>query len=151
MIEPAHDAIHQSTSSLPKLTSETSAEEMERMMESARRASSFLKAISHEGRLMILCHLASGERSVTELESLLSARQAAVSQQLARLRFEGLVKPRREGKTIYYSLADDRSTRIIEVVYDLFCAAADHDHESSRKGQVGMHPSTAVSLDSSAR
>ncbi|MEO9827623.1 MAG: metalloregulator ArsR/SmtB family transcription factor [Paracoccaceae bacterium] len=96
-------------------------EDMERMMENAQRASNFLKAISHEGRLMILCHLASGEKSVTELEELLSARQAAVSQQLTRLRLEGLVTPRRDGKTIFYSLTDDRPKQIIEVVYDLFC------------------------------
>ncbi|WP_299079526.1 metalloregulator ArsR/SmtB family transcription factor [uncultured Ruegeria sp.] len=94
---------------------------MQRMMENAQRASNFLKAISHEGRLMIMCHLASGEKSVTELEELLSARQAAVSQQLSRLRYEGLVVPRREGKAIYYSLADDRPRQIMEVVYDLFC------------------------------
>ncbi|WP_149775412.1 ArsR/SmtB family transcription factor [Ruegeria intermedia] len=96
---------------------------MKRMEENAHRASNFMKAISHEGRLMILCHLASGEKSVTELEDLLSARQAAVSQQLARLRFEGLVTPRRDGKTIYYSLTDDRPRQIMEVVYDLFCRA----------------------------
>ena len=87
----------------------------------ATEAAAYLKSLSHEGRLMILCHLASGEKSVTELEDLLSARQAAVSQQLSRLRLEGLVVPRREGKAIYYSLADDRSKQIMEVVYDLFC------------------------------
>ncbi|MEM1428810.1 MAG: metalloregulator ArsR/SmtB family transcription factor [Pseudomonadota bacterium] len=97
------------------------AEDMDKMMRNAQRASNFLKAISHEGRLMILCHLASGEKSVTELEELLSARQAAVSQQLTRLRLEGLVTPRRDGKAIYYSLTDDRPTKIMEVVYDLFC------------------------------
>jgi DNA-binding transcriptional ArsR family regulator len=97
------------------------AEDMDRMMDNAQRASNFLKAISHEGRLMILCHLASGEKSVTELEDLLSARQAAVSQQLSRLRLEGLVTPRRDGKAIYYSLTDDRPKQIMEVVYDLFC------------------------------
>lgn len=91
------------------------------MMDNAQRASNFLKAISHEGRLMILCHLASGEKSVTELEDLLSARQAAVSQQLSRLRLEGLVTPRRDGKAIYYRLTDDRPKQIMEVVYDLFC------------------------------
>ena len=91
------------------------------MAANAMLASNFLKAISHEGRLMILCHLASGEKSVTELEDLLSARQAAVSQQLSRLRLEGLVTPRRDGETIYYSLADHRPTKIMEVVYDLFC------------------------------
>jgi DNA-binding transcriptional ArsR family regulator len=52
---------------------------------------------------------------------LLSARQAAVSQQLSRLRLEGLVTPRRDGKAIYYSLTDDRPKKIMEVVYDLFC------------------------------
>lgn len=87
----------------------------------ACEAAEFLKAISHEGRLMILCHLATGEKSVSELEALLSARQAAVSQQLARLRQEGLVSPRRDGKAIYYRLADDRAKRILAVVYDLFC------------------------------
>ena len=107
--------------SLPRITRDTCPEDLDKMMENAQSASNFLKAISHEGRLMILCHLASGEKSVTELEELLSARQAAVSQQLSRLRLEGLVIPRRDGKTIYYSLADDRPTRIIDVVYDLFC------------------------------
>ncbi|QFT94410.1 Biofilm growth-associated repressor [Roseovarius sp. THAF9] len=106
---------------LPVLDANMRAEDMEKMMKNAQRASNFLKAISHEGRLMILCHLASGEKSVTELEDLLSARQAAVSQQLTRLRLEGLVTPRREGKAIYYSLTDDRPRQIMEVVYDLFC------------------------------
>lgn len=91
------------------------------MVQNARQASGFLKAISHEGRLRILCHLATGEKSVKELERLLSARQAAVSQQLSRLRSAGLVAPRREGKVVYYSLSDDRSRQIIELVYDLFC------------------------------
>jgi len=91
------------------------------MVGNATLAANFLKAISHEGRLMILCHLVTGEKSVTELEDLLSARQAAVSQQLSRLRLEGLVIPRRDGKVIYYRLADDRSRRILEVVYELFC------------------------------
>ncbi len=94
---------------------------MVRMMESACEASDFLKALSHEGRLMILCHLATGEKSVTDLEELLSARQAAVSQQLARLRIEGLIAPRRDGKAIYYRLTDERAIKIIDVVYDLFC------------------------------
>jgi DNA-binding transcriptional ArsR family regulator len=87
-------------------------------------AAEFLKAISHEGRLMILCHLTTGEKSVSELEELLSARQAAVSQQLSRLRLEGLVSPRREGKAIYYSLTDERAMRILTVVYDMFCRKA---------------------------
>ncbi len=106
---------------LPVFSSDIADDELDRMVDNATTASNFLKAISHEGRLMILCHLVSGEKSVTELEELLSARQAAVSQQLSRLRLEGLVVPRRDGKAIYYRLADDRPRRILEVVYDLFC------------------------------
>jgi len=97
-------------------------EELDGMKTSASDASAFLKTISHEGRLMILCNLVAGEKSVTELENLLQIRQSAVSQQLARLRLEGLVEPRRDGKTIYYSLADDRPRRVLEVLYELFCS-----------------------------
>lgn len=100
-------------------------DELDKMVSNATSAANFLKAIGHEGRLMILCHLTTGEKSVTELEQLISARQAAVSQQLSRLRLEGLVTPRREGKTIYYSLTDDRPRQIMEVVYDLFCKSDD--------------------------
>ena len=106
---------------LPVITKDTTPSEFDVVVEKAKSASNFLKAISHEGRLMILCHLVSGEKSVTELEELISARQAAVSQQLSRLRLEGLVVPRRDGKTIYYRLADDKPKRILEVIYDLFC------------------------------
>jgi DNA-binding transcriptional ArsR family regulator len=108
--------------SLPVFSENLCDEDLDKMMQNAQRASNFLKAISHEGRLMILCHLVTGEKSVTELEELLSARQAAVSQQLSRLRLEGLVTPRRDGKVIYYRLTDDRPKQIMEVVYDLFCA-----------------------------
>ena len=115
------DTTEQASSKLPVFTEDMCAEDMDRMMENAQTASNFLKAISHEGRLMILCHLTTGEKSVTELEDLLTARQAAVSQQLTRLRLEGLVTPRREGKAIFYRLTDDRPKQIMEVVYDLFC------------------------------
>ncbi len=106
---------------LPMFDDTISDEEMDLIVDNATTASNFLKAVSHEGRLMILCHLVTGEKSVTELEELLSARQAAVSQQLSRLRLEGLVVPRREGKAIYYRLADERPRRILELVYELFC------------------------------
>ena len=109
---------------LPIISEDISQKEIDGMLENAVTASNFLKAISHEGRLMILCHLASGEKSVTDLERLLSSRQAAVSQQLARLRLERLVEVRREGKIIYYALADKRATRILDVVYDIFCKSS---------------------------
>ena len=110
---------------LPQFSTDMAQDELDKMVDNATKASNFLKAISHEGRLMILCHLVTGEKSVTELEELLSARQAAVSQQLSRLRLEGLVIPRREGKAIYYRLADERPRRILEVVYELFCESVD--------------------------
>jgi ArsR family transcriptional regulator len=94
----------------------------EDLMRQAENASNFLKALSHEGRLMILCHLTSGEKSVTELETLLGSRQAAVSQQLSRLRLEGLVSCRRDGKTIYYALSDARATRMMALIHEMFCA-----------------------------
>ena len=97
------------------------AESLDLMIENALPAADFLKALAHEGRLLILFHLASGEKSVIDLEELLHYRQAAVSQQLARLRLEGLVRYRRQGKAIYYSLNDDRSRKALELVYDLFC------------------------------
>jgi ArsR family transcriptional regulator len=87
----------------------------------ARAASAFLRALAHESRLMILCDLLHGEKSVGELEALLERRQSSVSQQLARLRLEGLVTARRDGKTIYYSLASDKARSVIAALYDSFC------------------------------
>jgi DNA-binding transcriptional ArsR family regulator len=86
----------------------------------AKNASDFLKALAHPGRLLILCILCQGERSVTELEQLLALRQPTVSQQLARLRADGLVKARRQGKTIYYSLGSNDVRIIVEAVSHVF-------------------------------
>ena len=96
--------------------------DVEAMASSADDATNFLKALAHEGRLMILCRLAEGECSVTELEELLSARQAAVSQQLSRLRLGGIAGTRRDGKSVYYFLANENVKRIIPILYDMFCA-----------------------------
>lgn len=104
-------------------------EKIDEMVGNARRAAAFLKALAHEGRLMLLCHLASGEKSVTELETLLAARQSAVSQQLARLRLEGLVESRRDGKAIFYRLSDDRARKMIESLYAMFCAPETAEEE----------------------
>lgn len=86
----------------------------------AGAASLFLKAVSHPGRLLILDFLREGEKSVSDLETRLGSRQAAVSQQLARLRAFGLVSARRTGKTILYSISDPAVGRMIGVVCDLF-------------------------------
>ena len=95
--------------------------ELDELMRKARKASNFLKAMSHENRLLLLCLLSEQERSVSELETILSLRQPTVSQQLARLRLDGLVSTRRAGKTIFYRLADDDVRQIIAVVYEIFC------------------------------
>jgi DNA-binding transcriptional ArsR family regulator len=97
-------------------------EELEDFRERARDASNLLKALAHEPRLMLLCLLTKGEQSVTELETMLAMRQPAVSQQLARLRMDGIVAPRRQGKAIYYSLVNEDVRRIMTVLQDIFCA-----------------------------
>jgi DNA-binding transcriptional ArsR family regulator len=91
------------------------------MLANAHQASEFLKALSHEVRLLILCFLIAGEKSVSEIEKMLKLRQPAVSQQLARLRAEGLVDARRNGKNIYYSLARAEVRDVIGALHDAFC------------------------------
>ena len=106
---------------LPRVQDLEGSDDLEKIIDQARTASDFLKAIAHESRLLILCILSEGEKSVTELETLLSLRQPTVSQQLARLRMDKLVTTRRDGKVVYYRLANDDVRRIIEQVYDVFC------------------------------
>jgi len=118
---PQDDRLATPSSILPDPGKPMDDQTWNRVKDNAQEATDFLKALSHEGRLMILCSLAHGEKTVTELEQMLSQRQAAVSQQLARLRQEKLISARRDGKQIYYSLTDDRARRIIENVYELFC------------------------------
>jgi len=95
--------------------------DLDTLVANAREASKFLKALSHEARLMILCLLAGGEKPVTEIEETLSLRQPAVSQQLARLRADNLVETRRDGKNIYYSLARTEVRDVIEALHRAFC------------------------------
>jgi DNA-binding transcriptional ArsR family regulator len=97
--------------------------ELHSLMQKARKASDFLKALGNENRLVILCLLSERERTVTELEGLLALSQATVSQQLARLRHEGLVDTRRDGRAIFYSIADETTKQFIQAIYDKFCRA----------------------------
>ena len=92
------------------------------MAADAERACDFLKALTNPSRLMILCQLAEGEKSVGQLEELLRLRQPTLSQQLARLREDRLVETRRDGKTVHYRLASPEARRLIELLYELFCA-----------------------------
>lgn len=89
----------------------------------AADAAGLMKALGNESRLMILCVLAEGERSVSELNTIVPLSQSALSQQLARLRQQGLVKTRRESQTIHYSLADGPADRVINLLHDIYCGS----------------------------
>ena len=107
---------------LPQINGDESPVEFELLLAQVRTASDLLKALSHETRLLILCLLAEGEKSVSELEQIMHLPQAAVSQQLARLRFDRLVTTRRDGHCIYYSIASREVSSAIATLQDLFCA-----------------------------
>ncbi len=102
-------------------TDNSASENMGEMSEHARAARDLLKALGHETRLMILCLLVDGEKSVGELEVLMDLRQPSVSQQLARLRADGLVDTRRDGRTIYYSMGSSEAAQVVRLLYDLYC------------------------------
>jgi DNA-binding transcriptional ArsR family regulator len=91
----------------------------------AAEAAGLMKALGNESRLMILCLLTEGERSVSDLNDIIPLSQSALSQQLARLRQQGLVKTRRESQTIYYALAKGPADRVIHVLHDIYCGAAE--------------------------
>lgn len=97
----------------------------EKMAEAARNAAGLMKLLANENRLMILCQLADGEKSVGELAALIGLGQSPLSQHLARLRQDGLVTTRRDGQSIYYSLASDEAGRIIRTLYEMYCAPAE--------------------------
>lgn len=92
------------------------------MIDKAKIASNYLKAISNETRLVILCYLVFGSKTVTELEELVGVRQANVSQHLARLKEDHLVQSRRIGKTVEYSVSDPDAMKILTILYAKFCA-----------------------------
>ena len=98
------------------------AKNLPKMDEAAAAAAALLKALANEDRLLILCNLAAGEKNVTELQEILGLRQPSLSQQLSRLRYEGLVAFRRDGKRIPYRLASEAAATVLEVLYELYCA-----------------------------
>ncbi|RLA28084.1 MAG: ArsR family transcriptional regulator [Gammaproteobacteria bacterium] len=95
---------------------------MGQMNEAADRASALMRTLGHKGRLLILCQLAGGEKSVGELSDSLDIPQSPLSQHLSRMRKEGLVETRRQAQSIYYSLKADEAGKIIECLYGLYCA-----------------------------
>jgi DNA-binding transcriptional ArsR family regulator len=78
--------------------------------------------LANPNRLLLLCHISQGERSVTEIQRDLGLKQPALSQQLAELRQSGLVESRRESRSIYYSIKDDRTRNVIGMLHAIFCA-----------------------------
>jgi ArsR family transcriptional regulator len=92
-----------------------------RMAVAAGKASELMKTLGHKDRLMVLCHLISGEKSVGELAGLLAIPQSPLSQHLARMRKEKLVVTRREAQTIYYSIASEEAARVVGLMHELYC------------------------------
>ncbi len=96
----------------------------DQMQGHAADAADLMKALGNESRLMILCMLADQERSVGDLNEAIPLSQSALSQQLARLRGQGIVRTRRESQTIYYSLAEGPADRVINLLHDIYCGTA---------------------------
>lgn len=94
------------------------------MSAAADQASELLKSLANRHRLLILCRLADGEHSVGDLAAFLDARDSTVSQHLALLRKDGLVAARRDGQTIWYSIASAPARQVIEALYQIYCAPA---------------------------
>ena len=94
---------------------------LEQIQANAKRASTLLKAMSNQHRLLILCQLVPGEKCVGDLEDIVGLSQSALSQHLARLRRDELVSTRREAQTIFYSLAGEETSAVIETIYGLYC------------------------------
>lgn len=95
--------------------------DLERLKAAAPEATELLRQLANANRLLILCHIAQEERSVGQLEQELGLRQPGLSQQLAELRQSGLVKTRRESRSIYYSLADKRAEGVMAMLFEVFC------------------------------
>lgn len=105
---------------MPTTVPGTAGQELQKLAEKAQDASNLLKAMAHQTRLLILCILAEQEKTVSEIESLLGVQQAMVSQQLARLRMEGLVNTRRDGRLVYYSLGNENVASFLDSLFGMF-------------------------------
>lgn len=97
--------------------------EMQELHDMAAHAVELLKAMANEWRLMILCQLAEGEKTVSELQSILGLSQSALSQHLAILRRERIVQSRKHAQSVSYSLSGEDATKVMETLHDVFCAA----------------------------
>ncbi|HQT79019.1 MAG TPA: metalloregulator ArsR/SmtB family transcription factor [Rhodopila sp.] len=93
----------------------------DRMQEAADQAAELLKSLGNRHRLLVLCQLTDGERSVGDLAAFLGLRDSTVSQHLSLLRRDGLVTTRRDGQTILYSIASTPARRVLETLFEIFC------------------------------
>jgi ArsR family transcriptional regulator, virulence genes transcriptional regulator len=113
-----------------------------RLQERAKAASQLLKAMSNEHRLLIMCQLLEGERSVGELVRSVGLSQSALSQHLARLRNDRLVATRRNAQTIYYCLASNEVSEVIATLYRLYCVrepSVEHSPAALSKASISRH------------
>ena len=95
--------------------------ELAELHDMAAHAVELLKAMANEWRLMILCQLSEGEKTVSELQEILGLSQSALSQHLAVLRRERIVKSRKEAQSVSYSLSGDDATKVMNTLHDVFC------------------------------
>jgi DNA-binding transcriptional ArsR family regulator len=107
------------------------------MPAAADAASSLLKSLANRHRLLILCQLIDGERSVGELAEFLGARDSTVSQHLALLRKDGLVTPRRDGQTIFYAIASDPARQVLRTLFAIYCTPTPVCRERQRRPARG--------------
>jgi DNA-binding transcriptional ArsR family regulator len=98
-----------------------SGEQMKELHDMAAHAVELLKAMANEWRLMILCQLAEGEKTVSELQSVLGLSQSALSQHLAILRRERIVQARKQAQSVTYSLSGEDATKVMDTLHDVFC------------------------------
>jgi len=103
------------------MSPDTSPAGMEALKARAPQAADLLRQLSNANRLLILCHISQDERSVSQLEQDLGIKQPGLSQQLAELRQSGLVKTRRESRSIFYSIADERALAVMAMLHEIFC------------------------------
>lgn len=117
--DPMKNANHSRPSTAPAL--KIDAASVRRLEKSAHKACDLLGAMANTSRLMILCQLASGEKSVSELQPLIGLSQSALSQHLAVLRRKHLVRTRRSGQSIHYSLSSRHAASVMATLHDEFC------------------------------
>ena len=97
----------------------------EELKEIAQEASGFLKQLANEQRLMILCNLIDGAKTVSQLQVLVGLEQSAISQHLAKLREQNIIQANRQSQSKYYSIVDEKALKVIELLHTMYCTPSD--------------------------